>query len=215
MPKKLPAADQARVPWESAFARSLIQRREARGLSQTQLARHATDAGLKMHQTTVARIENGSRSVNLNEALTLAKVLDANPLSMAEYVADTEAPVQVADLAVERAQDVARSVFTTTHTAWNRLDEAIGDAHQWANRALADVAIRAGMVDRTAKNWTVVDLEINETDDKSLASDAHRVERHRQTLDVLQAMSSTLESFLSDHSDDNMRPVVEPADRES
>lgn len=59
-------------PWERLFADRMRLKREASGMSQTELARRLTERGLPFHQQQVQRIEIGNRPVRLNEALLLA-----------------------------------------------------------------------------------------------------------------------------------------------
>lgn len=63
-------------PSDKSFASAMTTLREARGYSQNQLAAALNRAGLKdFYQTTVSRIEKNTRSVRLNEALVIARVL--------------------------------------------------------------------------------------------------------------------------------------------
>ncbi|MFA7510510.1 MAG: helix-turn-helix transcriptional regulator [Mycolicibacterium vanbaalenii] len=61
---------------ERSFAEQMKERRLAKGLSQTELAKVIARQGLKFHQTTVARIEDGEQPLKLVEALAIAGVLD-------------------------------------------------------------------------------------------------------------------------------------------
>ncbi len=66
--------------WERNFIHQMKRLREAKGMTQTDLARgvHVLSYGeLKFHQQTIQRIENGERPVRLNEAHVIAQVLDA------------------------------------------------------------------------------------------------------------------------------------------
>jgi transcriptional regulator with XRE-family HTH domain len=49
--------------------------RKRAGLTQQELAHRMTLAGYKMHQTTIAKIEAGERTVSIGEGFTLAEVL--------------------------------------------------------------------------------------------------------------------------------------------
>lgn len=67
------------------FGGNVRARREAQGWSQSELARRMNDAGwAKYSQMTVARTEDNSRAVRLDEAMTLAYVLGADMPSMLE-----------------------------------------------------------------------------------------------------------------------------------
>lgn len=60
---------------EAQFVRQIAERRIARGLSQTEFAKVLAQQGLKFHQTTVARVEEGSRPLKLAEGVVIANVL--------------------------------------------------------------------------------------------------------------------------------------------
>lgn len=55
----------------------MVDLREARGITQTELARWLKHRGLAFHQQTVQRIENGVRPLRLNEAYLIADALDS------------------------------------------------------------------------------------------------------------------------------------------
>jgi transcriptional regulator with XRE-family HTH domain len=64
------------------FAARLRDTREARRLSQTELARRATDQGRELDRAAVLRIESGKRGLALDEAVALAWILQAVPAQM-------------------------------------------------------------------------------------------------------------------------------------
>ncbi|MFF0862349.1 multiprotein-bridging factor 1 family protein [Nonomuraea sp. NPDC003560] len=64
--------------WEHNFVQQMKRLREARKMTQTDLARELKAYGLPFHQPTVQRIENGERPVRLNEAIVIARVLEAD-----------------------------------------------------------------------------------------------------------------------------------------
>lgn len=53
--------------------------RRALGLTQTDLARKLAAYGVTMHQTTVAKLEGGTRPTTVHELLGLVRVLDCEP----------------------------------------------------------------------------------------------------------------------------------------
>lgn len=61
--------------YEINFATQMRERREAKGWSQTEMARRLAEEGLKFHQTTVQRVEIGQRPLKLTEAMVIANVL--------------------------------------------------------------------------------------------------------------------------------------------
>jgi transcriptional regulator with XRE-family HTH domain len=64
------------------FARRLQDTRTARGLTQTELARRATEAGRELDRAAVLRIEKGQRGIGLDEAIALARILHAVPAQL-------------------------------------------------------------------------------------------------------------------------------------
>jgi transcriptional regulator with XRE-family HTH domain len=61
--------------WEDTFVVNMINERQRLGMSQTQLARRIAEEGVPCHQQTVQRIEQGARSLRLNEAQAVTRVL--------------------------------------------------------------------------------------------------------------------------------------------
>ncbi len=70
--------------WEYNFIRQMKRLREARQMTQTDLARNLRPFGLKFHQQTIQRIETGERPVRLNEAHLIAKELGVDLHAMSE-----------------------------------------------------------------------------------------------------------------------------------
>ena len=58
--------------WEALFGSRIREMRAARGWTQDELARRMTEAGHPMHQTTVAKLENGNRPTSVSEVGALA-----------------------------------------------------------------------------------------------------------------------------------------------
>jgi transcriptional regulator with XRE-family HTH domain len=61
---------------ESAFAASLKSLRDAKSMTQADLAEKMSMRGFKWHPATVYKIENGERQVQLAEAVEVARILD-------------------------------------------------------------------------------------------------------------------------------------------
>jgi transcriptional regulator with XRE-family HTH domain len=64
------------------FGQRLRETREARGLSQTELAEHMTNQGRPMSKAALLRIEKGTRGLSLDEAIALAAILYAAPVNL-------------------------------------------------------------------------------------------------------------------------------------
>lgn len=60
--------------WERMFGVRVKDLRAARGWTQGELAKRMTSAGYPMHQTTVAKMESGSRPTNVGEVAALAAI---------------------------------------------------------------------------------------------------------------------------------------------
>lgn len=163
MPKHHEPAAATPPPWESTFATEVQRRREAQGLSQSELARRAKAEGLNIWQSAIGRIESGDRQVTLNEALTLAKVLGADPMDMAAFSAAGSDEIDLAILATRAAQKVARASFESVGQAWSRLDDAELVAEQWYTKA-------------TAASEDAADLNLGDTLDQ-LRAMAHALEQ--------------------------------------
>lgn len=71
------------------FGKAVLDWRQARGVSQRALAEILTADGMTADASAVSRIEKGTRSVRLTEALTIARALDVD---LDDLVAETRAP---------------------------------------------------------------------------------------------------------------------------
>lgn len=60
--------------WERLFGGRVKDLRQAKGWTQDELARRMTAAGHPMHQTTVAKLESGTRPTNVGEVAALAAI---------------------------------------------------------------------------------------------------------------------------------------------
>ena len=54
---------------------NMINSRQAKGMSQSALARALAEEGLAFHQPTIQRIESGERPVRINEAVVIVRLL--------------------------------------------------------------------------------------------------------------------------------------------
>ncbi|WP_174527616.1 helix-turn-helix domain-containing protein [Micromonospora maritima] len=74
-----------RLTPEQTFGGQVREAREARGWSQEALARRLREEiGLELHQTAIARLERGDRTIRFNEVTALARVLN---LELGSYFA--------------------------------------------------------------------------------------------------------------------------------
>lgn len=72
---------------EDNFARNLRALRKSAGLSQEEVAAKLVERGFQFHQATVTKLENGTRRVQLGEAMAIAEVLD---VKVEHLVAETQ-----------------------------------------------------------------------------------------------------------------------------
>ncbi|MEZ3155807.1 helix-turn-helix transcriptional regulator [Microbacterium sp. BWR-S6Y] len=110
---------------DRAIGRNLRRTRELKGISQAELARLATTAGLRgFHQTTVARIESGQRSMRAAEALALARVLETSLDRLAENEENSTLREHIAEViaATERYDLATRDLMRARVLAAGYLD---------------------------------------------------------------------------------------------
>jgi transcriptional regulator with XRE-family HTH domain len=125
-----PKDDALALPWEAAFARSLARLRLKHGMSQTELARRATAAGLPLFQQQIQRIENLARPVRLNEAVLLAQVLNGDPWAMASKMVEDQGAFEIVKAAQDAAAEAAHHTIRMIRDEWNRLDAAVNEADE-------------------------------------------------------------------------------------
>lgn len=129
------------------LARNVREARERRGWSQSELARQATEAGLRgFHQTTIARVESGQRPLRAAEAIVLSWCLGSSFESLAE---STE--VRALNMTLQRLSDASRQFYE----AASNLISARFDAAMWLDSrfdldlesgfARSEEVIRAGL----------------------------------------------------------------------
>ncbi len=81
-PEDLATRRQPYEYWEKSFGDKVRQWRRARNWSQDELARQLRGQGFDMHQTTVAKIERGSRPLRVAEAAAIANIFRVPPLAV-------------------------------------------------------------------------------------------------------------------------------------
>jgi transcriptional regulator with XRE-family HTH domain len=89
--------------WEHNFRERMARMREAKGMTQTDLARALKKGfGLPFHQQTIQRIESGERPIRLNEANLIAQTLEADLSTMMSDMGTPEAVRLNLDLTGQR-----------------------------------------------------------------------------------------------------------------
>ncbi len=86
--------ERERTKPSEVFALRLRETREARNITQTELARRMSDAGYPMKKKAILEIEKGQRKITLDEALALAWVLPAAPMNLLAPPGDYVFPVE-------------------------------------------------------------------------------------------------------------------------
>lgn len=81
-PEDLAARRQPYEFWEQNFGDKVRQWRRERNWSQDELAQRLRRHGFDMHQTTVAKIERGSRPLRVAEAAAIATIFRVPPLAV-------------------------------------------------------------------------------------------------------------------------------------
>lgn len=70
--------DQREQTPEETFARRMRQLRDTEGIAQTVLAERLEHRGIKLDGTAITRMERGTRTIRLNEAVAVAAALDVS-----------------------------------------------------------------------------------------------------------------------------------------
>jgi transcriptional regulator with XRE-family HTH domain len=126
---------------EALVAHNLKICRKVARLSQEDVAERMRRLGFKLHQTQIAKIENGGRSITFNEVIGLAKALNVPAESfMTQAVAGPDDPgyeLQEAAFAIQAAEREWRVAQDLADAAKVRLDDA--------ERAYDEIAERLGI----------------------------------------------------------------------
>lgn len=141
---------------EGNVAGRVALEREVRGWSTTELAERVTRAGVKMNQTAVWRIENGSprRRINLDEALAFSRVFE---LPLEELMSP---PLEGLDIDSRRLVQEAVEAFYEARDARDRLHRAVVavadhiKAHPDSSRAINKQCLRLMGDERDARTLT-------------------------------------------------------------
>lgn len=113
----------ARAVVERYFGASVRTARESRNWSQEKLAKELRDKyGLVLHQTALARLENGQRAIRLSEAMILASVLDI------DIKQATTAPFIDSEDEYQKSLDFLKELESAEAAATERRNELIAQA---------------------------------------------------------------------------------------
>jgi transcriptional regulator with XRE-family HTH domain len=96
--------------------------RTQKGITQTQAAEDLRRKGLSFHQQTIQRIENGDRSITLDEAYAIADYFDVSVQYMVEEPRTlTAASVEIAIKSLREQTQNTYEVLAPTWAVWNDL----------------------------------------------------------------------------------------------
>ena len=96
---------------DAAFAASIRVSREAKGLTQEDLAKHMTMRGFDFHQQTIYKIEKGTRKVTVGEAVSLAEAVGVPVEALADQF--PQSPESRANEVRRAGRDYAEALFDT------------------------------------------------------------------------------------------------------
>lgn len=118
---KGPALAESAMEFEREVGRNISHLREARQWSQSRLAEEMRIVGFNMHQTTIAKIENGKRPLRVAELDAFAVTFDMPPEALM-YVDIGDAPPGVLFMR-ERLQAIDEEI----QEAKRAMDEVVSD----------------------------------------------------------------------------------------
>lgn len=96
-----------------AFGEQVRELRTAHGWTQVELAKRMTEAGYTMRQTTIAKIEAGSRPTSVPEVVAMAKTLDVTVSSLFSKAMDE--PVILGDIIIATNELITLGEQVETH----------------------------------------------------------------------------------------------------
>ncbi|MBF6298031.1 helix-turn-helix transcriptional regulator [Nocardia amamiensis] len=136
--------------FEQVFGGRVRQWRKARSWSQEDLAAKLNDFGFEMHQTTVAKIERGTRPLRVAEAVALAQIFGVPALSVFYGPGPEEEPMSMSSM-----RELMDNYEESINDAEERLEDAAKTVAYWVRqRAVAvDSLSRAALeADKAAES---------------------------------------------------------------
>ncbi len=174
-------------------------KRNERGWSQQELAAHLTvEYGFRWHQTTVAKIENGSRPIGLNEAVVLAIVFEITGAQLMEPAKRRREDLQRITARRQRLEDQLARLSAELEISLREAEAAArtADSAEMARTTLA-AAVTAAVVEaeQARSNVTATrdrlaraDAEFHVSKGAMLAAESRiraiRLERERLAVDL-------------------------------
>ncbi|MFF3665374.1 helix-turn-helix transcriptional regulator [Microtetraspora malaysiensis] len=141
--------------WELNFIEQMRRLREARHMTQTDLAKILKSYGLPWHQQTVQKVENGERPVRLNEAYLIARTFGVDVMSMTESSAPSDRAIRYAVDQLRARSGTRASALNDTLGEWLTDVEAYAAALVERLPAHAETAADLDPVTRWGMAWAI------------------------------------------------------------
>jgi transcriptional regulator with XRE-family HTH domain len=103
--QRLALARQRHESWEKRFGEVVRGWRQDRSWSQEEVAEKLRHQGFEMHQTTIAKIERGTRPLRVAEAAAIATVFDMPVMAVFELSLPGDQPLWLADTQPNELRD--------------------------------------------------------------------------------------------------------------
>lgn len=135
---------------EATFAENLKALRKAAGMSQDEFARAMTRRGIRWHQATVYKVENGERQIQLGEADAAAQILGVPLQQMIRAETETAVQVQRLRLRQQKMRDARIRLVDAVEDyelACEQLTSAIDDADGLLTAEESEQLRRQGLLD--------------------------------------------------------------------
>lgn len=119
------------MPWEKNFRERMLRMRQAKGMTQTDLARELRTAfGLPFHQQTIQRIETGERPIRLNEANLIAEILETDLFTLMADLRNPESVRFNLALASERLANTCKAIASEIAEYMDDIERSYSDVQQ-------------------------------------------------------------------------------------
>jgi transcriptional regulator with XRE-family HTH domain len=120
--------------WEKRFGEVVRGWRQARGWSQEEVAEKLRHQGFEMHQTTIAKIERGTRPLRVAEANAIAAVFKMPIMAVFELSLPGDAPWWAPDdqpETIRKRQELLERARQASEDARKRLSSAAEEYAYW------------------------------------------------------------------------------------
>jgi transcriptional regulator with XRE-family HTH domain len=130
---ELALARQRHESWEKRFGEVVRRWRQSRGWSQEDVAEKLRHQGFEMHQTTIAKIERGTRPLRVAEADAIAEVFKMPVMAVFELSLPNDAPWWAPDQpeTIRKRQKLLERARQQSEGAHRKLYSAAEDYAYW------------------------------------------------------------------------------------